>query len=97
MTSGSGSENFYIPTTPTTTTIDGAGTISQLAFRFTDGQGQLIDFEGGELSFSIMFECFDKGTYSDKPADPFFSNSNAANQFSNVHQNGRSRHSGRVF
>jgi hypothetical protein len=97
MTSGSGSENFYIPTSPTTTTIDGAGSISQLAFRFTDGQGQLIDFEGGELSFSILFECFDKNTYSDKPADAGFSQYNASNKFSNVHQNGGSRHSGRVF
>jgi hypothetical protein len=97
MTSGSGTENFYIPTSPTSTTIDGASSLSQMSFRFTDAQGHLIDFEGGELSFSILFECFDKGSYSDKPPDQMHTIANEANKFGNIHQNAFSRHSGRLF
>ena len=97
MTSGSGTENFYIPTSPTSTTIDGASSLSQLSFRFTDAQGHLIDFEGGELSFSILFETFDKGSYSDKPADQMHTLANDANKFGNVHKNAFSRHSARRF
>jgi hypothetical protein len=57
----------------------------------------LIDFEGGELSFSILFECFDKGSYSDKPPDQMHTLANEANKFESIHQNAFSRHSGRLF
>ena len=92
MTSGASAQNFYIPTSPTSTTIDGAGSVSQLAIRLTDATGELIEFQGGEVSFSILFECFDKNTYSDKPADPNYVQNNEANRFSNVHRSSMARH-----
>jgi hypothetical protein len=97
ITSGQSAENFYIPQTLTSSTIDGTNSVSQLSIRLTDASGELIDFEGGEISFSILFECFDNNTYADKPAEPNFAQSNESNKFSNVHQNTISRHPARLL
>jgi hypothetical protein len=97
ITSGQSAENFYIPQTLTSSTIDGTNSVSQLSIRLTDASGELIDFEGGEISFSILFECFDNNTYADKPSEPNFAQSNESNKFSNVHQNTISRHPARLL
>ena len=91
MYSGSSSENFHTPSNPTSTNI-GSMTVSELDIKVTDAMGQLIDFNGVEHEFQLLFEAFENGTRSDKPDDPNYGAMNFRNAFSNIHTNASQRH-----
>ena len=91
MYSGSGAESFHTPSNPTSTNI-GSMIVSELDVKMTDAMGQLIDFNGVEHSFQLLFECFEKGTRSDRPSDPNYSTVNIRNAFENIHRHAAQRH-----
>ena len=91
MYSGSNSENFHTPSNPTSTNI-GSMIVSELDIKMTDAMGQLVDFNGGEHSFQLLFEAFENGTRSDKPDDPNYTQKNIRNAFENIHRHAAQRH-----
>jgi hypothetical protein len=91
MYSGSGAESFHTPSNPTSTNI-GSMIVSELDVKMTDAMGQQIDFNGVEHSFQLLFECFEKGTRSDRPSDPNYSTVNIRNAFENIHRHAAQRH-----
>jgi len=91
MYSGSSSENFHTPSNPTSTNI-GSMLVSELDVKMTDAAGALIDFNGVEHEFQLLFECFDKGTRSDKPPNANYMQLNTRNAFANIHPHAEQRH-----
>jgi len=60
------SEAFHVPTNPTSCNI-GAMKVSELDVKCTDAAGDLINFNGGEHDFQLLFEAFEQGTRASNP------------------------------
>ena len=91
MYSGSAAESFHTPSQPTSTNI-GRMVVSELDVKMTDAMGQLIDFNGGEHLFQLLFEAFENGTRSDKPPDANYMAQNVSSTFHEVHRHASQRH-----
>ena len=84
LTAGAQSENFYTPSAPVSTIIHQEA-ITELDIRITDAFGELVDFNGCENEFQLLFECFDEGTRQDKPSDPEYMSMSNFNSFEAIH------------